>query len=332
MKISVLSNGGWGTALARVLCDNSHEVTLWGREEEKDYMQEMQVSRENSRYLKGFKLPDSLQMSWDLKEAVLDKDLLILAAPTQFAGKLLQQLKETGVSIPPLVNVSKGIEVKSLKRISELVQDVFGDHPYADLAGPSHAEEVMRCIPTAVVCASRDADLARLVRDVFMNKYFRVYTSHDVIGIELGGALKNIFAIAAGVVDGMGYGDNTKAALMTRGIVEMARLGEKLGGEHASFNGLSGIGDLIVTCTSKHSRNRHVGEELGKGKSMELILEEMGHSVAEGVKTSQSAYMLARQLDVETPITDQIYAVLYEGKNSSEALMELMTRDAKNEL
>jgi glycerol-3-phosphate dehydrogenase (NAD(P)+) len=230
------------------------------------------------------------------------------------------------------VNVAKGIETESCKRMSELVSEILGDVRYAILSGPSHAEEVARRVPTAVMTASRDGEAAKLVQEAFMNQYFRVYTSDDVVGAELGGALKNVLALAAGVLDGMGMGDNTKAALMTRGIAEMARLGEALGGRHETFSGLSGIGDLIVTCSSRHSRNRHVGEELGKGRKLDDIQREMGMVIAEGVKTADSAYQLARRAGVSTPIIDEVYTSLYAGKDPRQAVRDLMQRDPKSEL
>jgi glycerol-3-phosphate dehydrogenase (NAD(P)+) len=216
--------------------------------------------------------------------------------------------------------------------MSELVEEVLGPVRYVILSGPSHAEEVGRLVPTAVMTASKDMAAARAIQQACMNEFFRVYTSDDVVGAELGGSLKNVLAVAAGVLDGMGMGDNTKAALMTRGIVEMARLGEALGGRPETFSGLSGIGDLIVTCMSRHSRNRHVGEELGKGRKMEDIQREMGMVVAEGVKTASSAYDLARRVGVETPIIDEVHAGLYENKDPRKAVRDLMLRDAKPEL
>lgn len=332
MKITVISNGSWGTALAKVLCDNQHDVIMWGRDAE--YIAEMQKSRENSRYLKGMTLPENLSLSSDFKESVTGRDMLIMATPTQFVRNSLNDLKAVlGSESPILVNVSKGIEVSSLKRISEITEEVLGDQvPYSILAGPSHAEEVMKNIPTAVVVAAEDQQVAETVQKAFSNEeYFRVYTTDDVIGVELGGAFKNIFAIAAGIIDGMSFGDNSKAALMTRGNVEMARFGLALGGKYETFNGLSGIGDLIVTCTSQHSRNRFVGERLGKGRTLDQIKEEMGYSVAEGVKTTLSAKKLLDKLQVEAPIIEEIYSVLYEDKDSRLAIKDLMTRDPKQE-
>lgn len=331
MKISVLSDGGWGTALSSVLCDNGHAVTLWGPFP--DNIAVMRQTRRNERFLAGVELPAALELETDLAKACAGAQLVVLAAPSQFMRGMLTKLRDIPRS-PDLiyVNVAKGIETESGKRMSELVADILGNVRYAILSGPSHAEEVARRVPTAVMTASHDAEAAKTVQAVFMNQYLRVYTSDDVIGAELGGSLKNVLALAAGILDGMGLGDNTKAALMTRGVAEMARLGEALGGRPETFSGLSGIGDLIVTCSSRHSRNRHVGEELGKGRKLDEIQKEMGLVVAEGVKTADSAYMLARRAGVSTPIIDEVYASLYQGKDPRQALRDLMQRDAKPEL
>lgn len=331
MKISVLSDGGWGTALSMVLSDNGHEVTLWGPFA--DYLDEMRRTRKNERFLKGVELPATLTLESDLARACAGASIVVLAAPSQYLRKLLDGLRAVPRA-PELIylNVAKGIETGSCLRAGELVAAALGQVRYAILSGPSHAEEVARKLPTVVTVASKDEEAARTVQQAFMNQYFRVYTSDDVVGVELGGALKNVLALAAGVLDGMGLGDNTKAALMTRGIVEMARLGQALGGRAETFSGLSGIGDLIVTCTSRHSRNRHVGEELGKGRKMDEIQREMGLVVAEGVKTADSAYALARRVGVETPIIDEVYASLYQNKDPRQAVRDLMSREAKPEL
>lgn len=331
MKISVLSDGGWGTALATVLCENRHSVALWGPFP--DYLEEMRRTRRNDRFLKGVELPAALTLEPDLAKACDGAAIVVLAAPSQYMRSLLGRLK----SVPRpadliYVNVAKGIETDTCKRMSELVAEILGPVRYAILSGPSHAEEVARKVPTAVMTASADAAAARTVQEAFMNEYLRVYTSDDVIGAELGGALKNVLALAAGVLDGMGLGDNTKAALMTRGIAEMARLGQALGGRPETFSGLSGIGDLIVTCSSRHSRNRHVGEELGRGRKLDEIQKEMGMVVAEGVKTADSAYQLARRMNATTPIIDEVYQSLYAGKDPRQAVRDLMSRDAKPEL
>lgn len=332
MKIAILSDGGWGTALATVLTANGHEVVMWGPFP--DYLAEMAQTRENRRFLKGVRLPDTLRFEPDMAAVLAGCELAVLATPTQFLRGVLNTLRECrGESgLPLLVNVAKGIEENSWLRISEMVYETLGGAVrYAVLSGPSHAEEVARGVPTAVVAASRVPADAELVQETFMNPVFRVYTGTDVVGLELGGALKNVIAIAAGIIDGMKLGDNPKAALMTRGIAEMGRLGEALGGAALTFSGLSGIGDLIVTCTSGHSRNRHVGEELGKGRRLDEILRDMGMVVAEGVRTSLGAWTLARRAGVKTPIIDEIHAVLYENRSARNALRNLMARSGRSE-
>jgi len=331
MKITVLSDGGWGTALATLLCKNNHQVTLWGLFP--DYIQEMQKSRENPRYLPNIKLPETLQLTSNLAEAMQNCQIAVLASPSQYMRGLLTKISQLNLKQHPIyVDIAKGIEIESLKRISQLVEEILGDVPYTVLSGPSHAEEVARSVPTAVVVAAKNPEYSKTVQKAFLNENFRVYTSDDIIGVEIGGAIKNVFAIAAGICDGMAFGDNTKAALMTRGIVEMARLGEALGGKAETFSGLSGIGDIIVTCMSQHSRNRHVGEELGRGRKLKQILNAMNGQVAEGVTTAKSAYMLAKKIKIDTPIINQVYAGLYQDKDPRKAVRELMTRDAKPEV
>jgi len=330
MICAVLSDGGWGTALALTLLGNGHRVSLWGPFPEN--IAAMRERHENARFLPGVALPAELRLTDDLGDAVAGAELIVLAAPAQYMRPLLVRLQSVPLpSAPLVVNVAKGIEVGTLLRMSELVRELLGPPRYAVLSGPSHAEEVARHIPTAVVAAAVAPEVARDVQSAFMNNVLRIYTSDDVVGVELGGALKNVLALAAGVCDGMGFGDNTKAALMTRGIVEMARLGAALGGRAETFSGLSGIGDLIVTCTSRHSRNRHVGEELGRGGKLDDIIRAMGGQVAEGVTTAESAYRLARRVGADTPIIDEVHAGLYEGRDPRQAVMELMTREAKPE-
>ena len=330
MKIAVLSDGAWATALAMLLISNKHEVILWGPFSEN--IKAMRETRRNDRFLKGQTLPDKLQFTDSMSDAIRHAEIIIQASPTQFARKTIEKLALSGFNSRQIfVNVAKGIEVDSLKRISEVSEELSGAIKYCALSGPSHAEEVVRQVPTAVVVASSSAKIAKEVQYVFMNDTFRVYTSDDVIGIELGGALKNVFAIAAGVCDGMKLGDNPKAALITRGITEMARLGQTLGGRAETFSGLSGLGDMIVTCCSSHSRNRHVGEQLGTGKSLDLIVKEMGMVVAEGITTTKSAYKLARSKNVDTPIINEIYAALYHGKDIRDGIRDLMTRRARSE-
>lgn len=330
MKAAVLSDGGWGTALSLLLLKNGHRVALWGPFA--DYVEEMKRTRRNDRFLKGPELPPELELTADMAAAVSDAGIVVLATPTQYARSGLMALADVGLGDDQiLVNVAKGIECDTLKRMSEVCAGVLGEHNYAVLCGPSHAEEVCRGVPTAVVVASQVCDIPLRVQDCFMNDLFRVYTTDDVIGVEIGAALKNVFAIAAGICDGMQLGDNTKAALVTRAITEMARLGKALGGRAETFSGLSGIGDIIVTCTSGHSRNRYVGEELGKGRKLDDIITGMGMVVAEGVRTTRSAYDLAQRLDVDTPIIDEVYAGLYNGKDLRQGVRDLMTRRARNE-
>lgn len=331
MKVAILSDGGWGSALSRVLADNGHDVVMWGPFPE--YLAEMSACRENRKFLKGIKFHDNVCFESDMCQAVTGAEMLVLATPTQYLRSVLEKLTAvySRSNSALLVNVAKGIEETSWLRISEMVADFLPDAPYAVLSGPSHAEEVARNVPTAVVAASHVEGAAEKVQKAFMNKYFRVYTGNDIVGVELGGALKNVIAIAAGIIDGMKLGDNPKAALMTRGIAEISRLGEALGGSAQTFSGLSGIGDLIVTCCSGHSRNRHVGEELGRGKTLDIILQEMDMVVAEGVRTSIGAYTLARKAGVETPIIDQIYSVVHNNASAIEALNILMNRSGKNE-
>ena len=329
-KITVLGDGGWGTALAMTLLKNDHSVTLWGPFE--DNIEAIRSTRKN-RFLPGVDLPAELNATSNIAEAVDGAELVVLASPSQFMRGTLNMFKEYFVPEQMvLVNVAKGIETDTLKCMHEICGEILGENlKYAALSGPSHAEEVSRGVPTAVVAASENIGIAKLVQETFMSDNFRVYTSRDVISLELGGALKNVLAIAAGIIDGMNLGDNPKAALITRGIAEMARLGVALGGRRETFAGLSGIGDLIVTCMSRHSRNRHVGEELGRGKTLEEITREMGMVVAEGVKTAISAHMLAQRKNCDTPIINAVFNVLYNNLSARDAVRALMTRDARDE-
>ncbi len=331
MKITVLSDGGWGTALAVNLLSNGNQVTLWGAFP--DYLDEMRKTRKNRKFLPGVSLPEDLKFEPDMKAAASGAGIIVLAAPTQYLRGVLNRLD--GIldrEHQLLVNVAKGIEINTWMCIREMCRDVLGkDIRYTALSGPSHAEEVSRGVPTAVVAASHNLTDAELVQKVFMNSRFRVYSSDDPVGVELGGALKNVMAVGAGIIDGMKLGDNPKAAMMTRAVSEMGRLGKQYGGKPETFSGLSGIGDLIVTCCSGHSRNRHVGEELGKGRLLNDILKEMGMVVAEGVYTAKGAKVLAERAGIDTPIINEIYAVLYENRPVPESLSNLMGRSAKSE-
>ncbi|MBR1966518.1 MAG: NAD(P)-dependent glycerol-3-phosphate dehydrogenase [Lentisphaeria bacterium] len=330
MKITVLSDGAWGTALALVLVDNKHDVTMWGPFP--DYIREMNESRYNSRFLPGVKLADGLKFESDIAKAVENSEAILLASPSQYLRSVLEKFKPFFDPAKHLIiNVAKGIEVDTWLRMSEVTSSILGECRYVAVSGPSHAEEVSRKVPTLVVAASKNIADAESVRDFFMNDYFRVYTSTDILGVELGGALKNVMAIAAGIIDGMKLGDNPKAALITRGIAEMSRLGVALGGDAQTFAGLSGVGDLIVTCCSGHSRNRHVGECLGEGRKLDDIIKSMGMVVAEGVVTAKGAKHFSETAGVETPIITEIYNILYSRKSPETAIRELMTRSPKQE-
>ena len=329
MKICVAGDGAWGTALAINAVQNKHDVVLWGAFPE--YLDQMRNTRENSKFLPGVKLPDVLEFEKDIAAALVESDIVICAIPTQFLRNVLKKMAGNIPDNAIIVNVAKGIELNSWLRISEIMEQEVGKIKYVDLSGPSHAEEVARGVPTAVTAAGENIEDAKKIQQALMNEKFRIYTSNDVIGLELGGAVKNVFAIAAGIIDGMKLGDNPKAALMARGIAEMGRLGEALGGKRATFSGLSGIGDLIVTCCSGFSRNRHVGEELGRGRSLDDILKDMNMAVAEGVPTAKGIRVLAQKRGVEIPIIDEIYSVLYENRPAKDAIFSLMTRSAKIE-
>ena len=328
MKIAVLGSGGWGTALALVLLENGHDVTLWSYTEEESAV--LRQTGENPM-LKGVALPKELKLTSDLT-CVKGCGAVVLATPSfavRTTAKAAASLLEPGAV---LVSVSKGIEKDTSLTLTDAIEQEVGDaHPIVALSGPSHAEEVGRHIPTVVVSASKDRSAAEQVQDLFMNERFRVYASDDVVGVELGAALKNVIALCAGISDGMGYGDNTKAALMTRGLTEIARLGVAMGGRRETFAGLSGVGDLIVTCTSMHSRNRRCGILIGKGTPTQQAVKEIG-AVVEGYYAAANARTLARKVGVEMPITEAAYQVLYEGKDPRQVIVDLMTRERKHEL
>ena len=328
MKIAVLGSGGWGTALALVLLENGHDVTLWSYAEAESA--QLKECGENP-LLKGVPLPESLKLTADL-DCVKGCGAVVLATPSfavRTTARAAAGLLEPGAV---LVSVSKGIEKDTSLTLTQAIeQEVGKDHPIVALSGPSHAEEVGRRIPTVVVSASKDRSAAEQVQDLFMNERFRVYATDDVVGVELGAALKNVIALCAGISDGMGYGDNTKAALMTRGLTEIARLGVAMGGRRETFAGLSGVGDLIVTCTSMHSRNRRCGILIGKGTPTEQAVKEIG-AVVEGYYAAATARTLAQKVGVEMPITEAAYQVLYHGKDPRRVIVDLMTRERKHEL
>lgn len=329
MKIAVIGSGGWGTAVSVLLAGKGNDVWLWSWiQEETDRLNR---DRENKEFLPGVKLPDGVTCSHDMAACTQNADLIVTAAPSPATRTTAKQLSQFVSSGQKIVNISKGLEEGSLLRLSEVYAQEIPQANIAVMSGPSHAEEVARKLPTTNVSASKDPALAEFVQDVFMNETFRVYTSADVIGVELGGSLKNVIALCAGISDGLGYGDNTKAALMTRGLAEISRLGVAMGADARTFMGLSGVGDLIVTCTSMHSRNRRAGILLGQGKSLKETLEEV-HMVVEGVNTAAAAYELSRKYNVEMPIVEEANNILYNGADAREAVMRLMTRGKKGEI
>ncbi|OLN23250.1 glycerol-3-phosphate dehydrogenase [Domibacillus antri] len=331
-KIAVLGAGSWGTALALVLADNGHDVFLWAKNEER--MNEINRSHTNSRYLPDILLPQNITGTTSLHEALAGVDVVVLAVPTKAIREVAAQIVSTVQKPVTVVHVSKGIEPDSLLRISEMIEQEMPAEVLRHvvvLSGPSHAEEVSLRHPTTVTVSSKSQEAAQKTQDLFMNQHFRVYTNPDIIGVEIGGALKNIIALAAGISDGLGYGDNAKAALITRGLAEIARLGTKMGANPLTFSGLAGIGDLIVTCTSVHSRNWRAGNMLGKGQKLDEVLENMG-MVVEGVRTTKAAHQLSAEYDVQMPITDALYHVLFEQQDPKKAVDELMARVKKHEL
>lgn len=327
-KIGIIGAGSWGIALSVLLHNNGNEVSVWSILP--DEIEMLRRELEHKDKLPGVKLPEDMEFTCDLKKAVAKKDLLVLAVPSPFVRSTAHSLQSVVTKGQIIVNVAKGIEEKTLMTLSQVIEEEVPNADVAVLSGPSHAEEVGRGIPTTIVVGAHSKETAEYVQNLFMNEVFRVYTSPDILGIELGAALKNVVALAAGIADGLGYGDNTKAALITRGITEIARLGMAMGGKFETFCGLSGIGDLIVTCASMHSRNRRAGILIGKGHTMEEAMEEV-KMVVEGVYSAKAAMRLAEQYQIQIPIIEQVNAVLFEGKAASEAVKELMIRDKKIE-
>lgn len=331
MRISVLGAGGWGTTLAIILHNNGHNVTLW--EYDRSYSKVLNRSRINKIYLPGVKIPEEISITHSLEESTKNKHMIVLAIPTQFIRSVLKEIRKYDFHDTTFVSVAKGIEKDTMFTVSHIIRDELKNIKPSQigvLSGPSHAEEVSRKIPTAVVAASADKFTAEQIQTAFITSYFRVYSSTDIIGVEYGGALKNVIAVGAGIVDGANFGDNTKALIMTRGIAEISRLGIALGAKPETFSGLSGMGDLIVTCMSKHSRNRFVGEQVGKGKKLKEVLKSM-QMVAEGVETSRAVHQLAAKHKLVTPICSAVYQILFEDKDPIKATYELMTRDMKAE-
>ena len=328
-KICVLGAGSWGTALALVVAKKGYNVSMWTLSE--DQCQKVNSTRENVDYLPGVNIPKNIHITTDLKEVINDSSVIVLSVPSQAIRSVCKQIKPFVNKNQIVVDVAKGLEKETGLRLSQVCEKELPECKYVVLSGPSHAEEVSRDIPTTVVVASEDLTTAEKIQDIFMSPKFRVYTNPDVVGVELGGALKNIIAFGAGICDGLGYGDNAKAALMTRGIREISRLGVAMGAEISTFSGLSGIGDLIVTCTSMHSRNRRAGILIGQGKSLDETLKEV-KMVVEGITATEVAYEVAKKLNIEMPITNAIYSVLHDGANPDEVVDELMMRNRTHEV
>ncbi len=327
-RVGILGAGSWGTALSLLLYKNGHDVTVWSIDAKEVEM--LQTEREHKSKLPGVKLPQDMVITNDLEEGMRDKDFLVLAVPSVFTrgtAKLMKSYLKPGQTI---VNVAKGIEEDTLMTLSEQIEEELPEANVAVLSGPSHAEEVGRELPTICVVGAKTKETAEYLQAAFMNEFFRVYISPDILGIEIGGSLKNVIALAAGIADGLGYGDNTKAALITRGIAEIARLGMKMGGKAETFYGLTGIGDLIVTCASVHSRNRKAGFLMGQGMSMQEAMDEV-QMIVEGVYSAKAGLALAQKYDESMPIIEQINKVLFEDKSPAEAVKELMIRDARSE-
>ena len=330
-KISIIGSGGWGIALTILLHKNGHDLTIWSFD--KKEAEELKKTRQNKTKLPNILLPEDVKVTDDLREAVDDKDILILAVPSKAIRSVSKSLKNIIKDNQIVVNVAKGLEEDTLETMTDIIEEELKDKnpKVAVLSGPSHAEEVGKGIPTTCVVSAHNKELTLYLQNIFMNPSFRVYTSPDMLGVEIGGALKNVIALAAGIADGLNYGDNTKAALITRGIKEISLLGVAMGGEQSTFYGLTGLGDLIVTCASMHSRNRRAGILLGQGKTLDEAIKEV-NMVVEGVYSAKSALMAAKKYNVEIPIIEQVNAVLFENKNAAEAVNELMIRDKKLEI
>ncbi len=328
-QFAVLGDGAWGTAIALLLARSSqHRVTLWSAREDNGRI--LRERRENVRLLPGVPIPESVELTTDISHAAAGADLWIAAIPTVYLRETLRRIAPTLRDEKPVLSLAKGLEIDTFLRPTEIIRQILGVEHVAVLSGPSHAEEVSRGMPASLVAASTDLDLARWLQQCFNGDRFRVYTSLDVVGVELAGALKNVVGIAAGICDGLGFGDNAKSALLTRGLVEMARFGVALGADHETFYGLAGLGDLITTCVSPHGRNRQVGERLARGEKLADILGGMS-MVAEGVYTARSVHQRASKMGIDMPITAEVYRVLYEDKDPQAAVDDLMTRQPRSE-
>ncbi|MDD5109159.1 MAG: NAD(P)-dependent glycerol-3-phosphate dehydrogenase [Candidatus Omnitrophica bacterium] len=328
MRIGILGDGGWGSTLAILLANKGYLVTLWGAFE--NYTLQMAKTRFNPKFLPGIKIPEEIKITSNIKSAITDKEIVVLAIPSQYTRSVLKRIRGGFSKNTIFLSVTKGIEIKSSERISEVIHAELGPVKLAVLSGPTIAQEVAKGIPTTAVAASINKEIRKTIQAVFNTEKFRVYTNSDVIGVELGGSLKNVIAIACGVSDGLGFGTNTKAAILTRGLAEISRLGKAMGAKLETFSGISGLGDLVTTCISKQSRNRMVGELIGKGKSLKEIRQHM-QMVAEGVPTAKSAYALSKKYKTEMPITTEVYRLLYKNKSPRQAVKDLMTRKSKEE-
>lgn len=330
-KVAVLGAGSWGTALAMVLVENGHDVRIWGHHEEQ--MTEINDNHTNHKYLPDIQLPMALKAAYTIEECVEDADAVLFVVPTKAMREVAKQFVAVAHNKPVIIHASKGLEQQSYKRISEVLLEEIPEENRKDvvvLSGPSHAEEVAVKDVTTITAAAKNLACAEYVQQIFSNEYFRVYTNQDVIGVELGAALKNIIALGSGALHGLGYGDNARAAIMTRGLAEISRLGVAMGADPLTFIGLSGVGDLAVTCTSVHSRNWRAGDLLGKGHSLDNVLDNMG-MIVEGVSTTKAAYELSRELNIEMPITETIYKVLYEDEKVENVIKQIMLREFKSE-
>ncbi len=327
-RVGILGAGSWGTALSVLLHNNGHQVTIWSIDKKEVEM--LQTEREHKNKLPGVRLPEDILITNDLEEGMKDKDFLVLAVPSIFTRGTAHSMQPYIKKGQKIVNVAKGIEENTLMTLSEQIEEELPEADVAVLSGPSHAEEVGRKLPTTCVIGAKTRETAEYLQKAFMSDVFRVYISSDILGIELGGSLKNVIALAAGMADGLGYGDNTKAALITRGIAEITRLGVKMGGKAESFGGLTGIGDLIVTCASVHSRNRKAGYLMGQGKTMQEAMDEV-QMIVEGVYSAKAAKALAEKYDVSLPIIEKVNQVLFENKSAKEAVHELMLREGRVE-
>ena len=328
LRIAIIGDGGWGTTLAVLLAKKGYDLTLWGAF--KGYTETMIKTRVNPKFLPGIKIPSQIKITSDIKKAVTDKEIIVLAVPSQYTRLTLKKMVGNFTKKTIFLSVTKGIEVGSSKRISEVVQAELGPVRLAVLSGPTIASEVANQIPTTAVVASTDQGIRKIIQTVFSTKRFRVYTNSDVVGVELGGSLKNVIAIACGVSDGLGFGTNTKAAILTRGIAEISRLGIAMGAKLKTFSGISGLGDLVTTCISTQSRNRRVGELIGRGKNLKEICQHM-QMVAEGVPTAKSAYALSLKFKIDMPIVKEVYQLLYKHKSPCLAVEDLMARKNKEE-